>query len=313
MPGTTNIKGIEIITVCTMILIASGVYFLNQAKGNQIKSDRGTIQSDVARFNEYKVMVFHPSDCGCCTRYVVELRRQHFEVEVVITENMTSIQKKYNVPQSMQSCHTAVIGDYFLEGHVPFEAIRKLLEEKPHIDGIALPRMHSGSPGMPGPQREPFTIYQVLEGEYSEFMIIGVEKTPVQENIDEIEAEKTGVEKNIDAQRIEFISQKEAIIKKLIAQGEYQCCLKKPCISCIEESPDHGQGITCKCMRDVVNWNSPCGECMGEILEGRGNPYLVQYFAIALADQIGEQYLDTLKQIISEKYGISIREQLPGT
>lgn len=70
----------------------------------------------------------------------------------------------------MGSCHTAVIADYFVEGHIPIEAIEKLLEEKPGIDGIALPGMPTGSPGMPGQQTEAFKIYALSAGTASEFM-----------------------------------------------------------------------------------------------------------------------------------------------
>ena len=70
----------------------------------------------------------------------------------------------------MESCHTAIFGDYFVEGHVPIEAVNKLLEEKPDIDGIALPEMPSGSPGMPGPKLEPFKIYSIKDGQASEFL-----------------------------------------------------------------------------------------------------------------------------------------------
>ena len=125
-----------------------------------------------------------------------------------------------------------------------------------------------------------------------------------------VRAEKTVTEEATEKKRVEFVSQKEAIIEELIAQGKYSCCLENPCTSCIEESPDHGEGATCSCLEDVVGRRHPCAGCMGGILKGQGNPYLAEYFASALADEIGEQHLDTLKQIISEKYTILIKEQL---
>ncbi len=86
---------------------------------------------------------------------------------------MSSIKKKYQIPHNMEGCHTGVIGDYFVEGHVPVEAIEELLAEKPAIGGIALPGMPSGSPGMPGQKTEAFKIYALSDGTASEFMIIG--------------------------------------------------------------------------------------------------------------------------------------------
>ncbi len=97
------------------------------------------------------------------------LEDRGFLVEVTETQNMEPIKKKYNIPQDMQSCHTMVIGDYFVEGHVPIEAINRLLAENPQIDGIALPAMPSGSPGMPGIKHGSFTIYALSDGVPSVF------------------------------------------------------------------------------------------------------------------------------------------------
>ncbi len=70
----------------------------------------------------------------------------------------------------MGSCHTAVIADYFVEGHVPIEAVEKLLSEKPDVDGIALPGMPQGSLGMSGQKTAAFRIYALSAGTASEFM-----------------------------------------------------------------------------------------------------------------------------------------------
>lgn len=71
---------------------------------------------------------------------------------------MSSVRKQFSVPESLSSCHTARIGGYTVEGHIPLEAIEKLISEKPAIDGIALSDMPSGSPGMPGAKVEVFEI-----------------------------------------------------------------------------------------------------------------------------------------------------------
>lgn len=129
------------------------------------------ITKDVA-FNENKVMVFQLPTCTCCEDYKDYLREHGFQVETTYTEDMSSIRKKYQIPQSMESCHTMVIEDYFVEGHVPIEAIKKLFEEKPDIDGIALAGMPSGSPGMPDEKTEAFKIYALRDGKTTEFMVI---------------------------------------------------------------------------------------------------------------------------------------------
>ena len=110
---------------------------------------------------------------------------------------------------------------------------------------------------------------------------------------------------SIDNMRSEFISLKETMIGQLISDEQYACCLAKPCTYCLEKTPGHGEGASCRCLDDVVNGRHPCGECIGEILEGHGNPWLAQYFASALAEEVGETHLKTLKSIISEKYSIS--------
>ena len=79
---------------------------------------------------------------------------------------------KHNIPSELESCHTTEVAGYFVEGHVPVEAIDKLLEEKPDIDGIALPGMPAGSPGMGGLKTEDFVIYALKDGEASVFMTL---------------------------------------------------------------------------------------------------------------------------------------------
>ena len=117
--------------------------------------------------------IFKSSSCGCCSIYSQYMDKKGFNVQVVDTEDLSSTKSKYNIPKSMQSCHTTVVGDYFVEGHVPVEAIQKLLSEKPDIAGIAMPGMPSGSPGMPGSKRGPFVVYAVnKDGSTTEFMRI---------------------------------------------------------------------------------------------------------------------------------------------
>lgn len=109
-----------------------------------------------------KVIVFKSPTCGCCGAYVKYLEKNGVQVDVVDGERqMREIKAKYGVPASLESCHTTLVGDYFVEGHIPVEAVEKLLSEKPAIKGIALPGMPSASPGMPGSKTGPFVIYAV--------------------------------------------------------------------------------------------------------------------------------------------------------
>ncbi|MAE42818.1 hypothetical protein CMO93_03530 [Candidatus Woesearchaeota archaeon] len=117
-------------------------------------------------------------------------------------------------------------------------------------------------------------------------------------------------EMNMEEMRNSFISLKNSIQKENLQNHKYRCCLEKPCVYCIEKTPGHGEGSICDCLSDIINGVHPCGECIGEILEGHGNPYLAEYFAKAIAEKVGEEHLDTLKEIISEKYDIAIEDQL---
>ncbi len=72
--------------------------------------------------------------------------------------------EQYKILPDMRSCHTAIIENYFAEGHMPSGAIMKLVKERPAIDGFALPGMPAGSPGMPGPKTEKFIIYALTDG-----------------------------------------------------------------------------------------------------------------------------------------------------
>ena len=126
----------------------------------------------VTKTSKHNVEVFKTASCGCCYGYVLFLEEEKFKVKQTDMRSLHIIKKKHNIPLEMQSCHTTILGKYFIEGHVPIEAINKLLKEKPDIDGIALPGMPIGTPGMPGEKEEPYIIYQLVDGKSSVFMTI---------------------------------------------------------------------------------------------------------------------------------------------
>lgn len=116
-----------------------------------------------------EVEMYKSPTCGCCGKYAEYLSAKGFKVKVIEMNDPTEIKKKLGVPQEMWACHTLKIDRYFVEGHVPVEGIQKLLKGKPNIDGIALPGMPEGSPGMGGVKRGPFTIYSISKGEIREY------------------------------------------------------------------------------------------------------------------------------------------------
>ena len=107
------------------------------------------------------VTIYKDPQCGCCGEYAAYLRRNGFPVTVVDSPDLTAIKKRFGVPQQLESCHTATVAGYVVEGHVPLRAIDRLLKEKPAIGGIALPDMPAGSPGMAGPKTAPFTVFVI--------------------------------------------------------------------------------------------------------------------------------------------------------
>lgn len=121
-----------------------------------------------------EMKIYKSVSCGCCGIYSNYFKgKGNSDVEVVNLGSLDTIKEKYGIPSAMESCHTTVIGGYFVEGHVPLEAVEKLLQEKPDIAGIAMPGMPEGSPGMPGPKRGDFVVYAVNHDKsYEEFMRI---------------------------------------------------------------------------------------------------------------------------------------------
>ena len=146
-----------------VLIVVGGILLLNQDNPNDI--GKGTTKNE----EMIKAIVYKSPSCGCCVGYSKALEEHNFEVEIISTEDMQSIKDQYNIPRNMESCHTTIVGDYFIEGHVPLEAVDKLLLEQPDIDGIALPNMPAGTPGMPGIKSAPYTIFQLMDGVSSEF------------------------------------------------------------------------------------------------------------------------------------------------
>ena len=101
--------------------------------------------------------------CSCCEGYAAYLRNNGFAVDVKATNDLAQISLKAGVPERLQGCHTMFINGYVVDGHVPVKTIRKLLAEKPAIAGITLPGMPTGSPGMVGKKKGPFTIYAITK------------------------------------------------------------------------------------------------------------------------------------------------------
>lgn len=100
-------------------------------------------------------------NCGCCAAWVEHIRAAGFPVEVTVGA-VAPLKAKLGVPRALASCHTAQVGGYVIEGHVPADAIKRLLVVKPAARGLAVPGMPTGAPGMEVPDHEPDT-YDVMQ------------------------------------------------------------------------------------------------------------------------------------------------------
>ena len=109
-----------------------------------------------------ELMVYKSATCGCCKVWVEHMRKNGFTAKVQDVENMNPIKERVGVPYGMGSCHTAEVGGYFIEGHVPAEQVARLLKEKPKAKGLTVPGMPIGSPGMEqGDMKQPYEVHLV--------------------------------------------------------------------------------------------------------------------------------------------------------
>ncbi len=110
------------------------------------------------------MQVWKSPSCGCCNDWIAILKRDGFSVQT-FDEGNDAMRAKLGLPVRYGSCHTARVGGYVIEGHVPAREIRRLLAEKPDAIGIAVPGMPVGSPGMDGPEyggrRDPYDVVLV--------------------------------------------------------------------------------------------------------------------------------------------------------
>ena len=116
------------------------------------------------------VTVYKSPTCGCCTAWAEHMREAGFPVETVDVGDMSAVKRRYGIPLGLQSCHTAVVDGYAIEGHVPAEDVKRLLAEAPEAGGLAVPGMPIGSPGMEqGDTVEPYEVLLVDDGQATVF------------------------------------------------------------------------------------------------------------------------------------------------
>ncbi|MBF22784.1 MAG: CopG family transcriptional regulator [Pusillimonas sp.] len=120
------------------------------------------LASSIQGFNDTDgraITIYKSPSCGCCQSWVEYLEANGFETKIVNTNNLYEIKQKHNVPREMASCHTALINDLVIEGHVPASDILAYLENPQfNIIGLSVPGMIQGSPGMETGKKEEYQV-----------------------------------------------------------------------------------------------------------------------------------------------------------
>lgn len=124
----------------------------------QLHAESAPASANASSTAPVKIHVYKDKSCGCCKEWVKHMEKAGFAVTAEDSPNMEAIKKKLGVPTAMGSCHTAVVGDYLVEGHVPADIVQIMLKEKPAALGLAVPGMPQGSPGMEGPVKEKYNV-----------------------------------------------------------------------------------------------------------------------------------------------------------
>jgi hypothetical protein len=138
--------------------LAAGLSALLLVLGSQLHAP--VIAQKKAPAAKLEAKVHLTPTCGCCSKWTEHLQAAGFTVsrDVISQAQLDAIPERQRVPTALRSCHTAVIGKYVVEGHVPEDVIKKMLKESPKIVGIAVPGMPIGSPGMEGPNPRSYSI-----------------------------------------------------------------------------------------------------------------------------------------------------------
>jgi hypothetical protein len=162
IPGPARLDDEENPTVFTSIrsAVAATVLTLGVAAGVVV----------AAQSAQPTIVVYKTPTCGCCSKWVDHLKANGFTVMAQNRDDLTPIRRQHGVPPAVTSCHTALVGSYVVEGHVPAADVKKLLAEKPNVKGISVPGMPLGSPGMESPTPQKYdTLAFTADGKTSVF------------------------------------------------------------------------------------------------------------------------------------------------
>lgn len=120
------------------------------------------------------IEVYKSASCGCCSKWIEHLRANGFEVKAHDVNDISVSRARLGIPDALGSCHSARVGGYLIEGHVPARDIQRLLREHPSASGLAVPGMPRGSPGMESDIQDPYDVLLFqLNGRYAVYQRYG--------------------------------------------------------------------------------------------------------------------------------------------
>ena len=154
-------------SVGLVALAGSGVSLLAACGGSGSERTQAT---SAARGSA--VTLHHAEGCSCCATYADYLRDNGFTVEVNTLDDLGPTRERYGIPEAAVGCHTSVLDDYVVEGHVPVAAIDRLLNERPAIDGISVVGMPTSAPGMGEPNGRPLDVLSFTNGRVEDYLSV---------------------------------------------------------------------------------------------------------------------------------------------
>lgn len=143
-------------TIFTQSLLCLSVFIFSLITTILSKDNQANANNELVDVTVYKTPA-----CGCCSAWVQHLEKNGFKVNAINKPDLSSLKQQLGIAPNLQACHTAKIGNYFVEGHVPANDIKKMLLTKPGIKGITVPGMPMGSPGMEGARVDKYDVIAI--------------------------------------------------------------------------------------------------------------------------------------------------------
>lgn len=136
-------------------------------------SESGSERTQASPRTDARAVTLHRAEgCSCCATYADYLRENDFDVDMKTHDDLDPIRERYGIPDAAVGCHTSIVDGYVVEGHVPVEAIDRLLTERPTLDGISVVGMPANSPGMGKPNGQPLDVLSFHEGRVADYLSV---------------------------------------------------------------------------------------------------------------------------------------------